>query len=129
MLDHVGVSLLNTGDLTMEEIVQYAQEAEALGYEGFWVGEGDGKESFAVLAAVAAQTRTISLGTGDVNFYSRTPTLLAMAAATISRLSGGRFLHYGIGTGGGSGWRPHMASRLIVLFSEPERLSIFCGEY
>lgn len=102
MLDHVGVSLLNTGDLTMEEIVQYAQEAEALGYEGFWVGEGDGKESFAVLAAVAAQTRTLSLGTGDVNFYSRTPTLLAMGAATISRLSGGRFRYYGIGTGGGS---------------------------
>ena len=102
MLEHVGVSLLNTGDLSMEEIVQYAQEAEALGYEGFWVGEGDGKESFAVLAAVAAQTRTINLGTGDVNFYSRTPTLLAMGAATISRLSDGRFMHYGIGTGGGS---------------------------
>jgi alkanesulfonate monooxygenase SsuD/methylene tetrahydromethanopterin reductase-like flavin-dependent oxidoreductase (luciferase family) len=102
MLDHVGVSLLNTGDLSMEEIVQYAQEAESLGYEGFWVGEGDGKESFAVLAAVAAQTKTLKLGTGDVNYYSRTPTLLAIGAATISRLSGGRFLHYGIGTGGGS---------------------------
>jgi 5,10-methylenetetrahydromethanopterin reductase len=103
MLDHIGVSLLNTGDLSMEEIVQYAQEAETLGYEGFWAGEGDGKETFAVLAAVATQTKTISLGTGDVNFYSRTPTLLAMGAATISRLSGGRFLHFGIGTGGG-GW-------------------------
>jgi len=102
MLEHVGVSLVNTGDMSMEEIVQYAQEAEALGYEGFWVGEGDGKESFAVLAAVAAGTKTLSLGTGDVNFYSRTPTLLAIGAATISRLSGGRFLHYGIGTGGGS---------------------------
>jgi len=102
MLEHVGVSLLNTGDLSMEEIVQYAQEAEALGYEGFWVGEGDGKESFAVLAAVAAQTRTLRLGTGDVNYYSRTPTLLAIGAATISRMSGGRFIHYGIGTGGGS---------------------------
>lgn len=102
MLEHVGVSLVNTGDLSMEEIVEYAQEAEALGYEGFWVGEGDGKESFAVLAAVAAGTKTLRLGTGDVNFYSRTPTLLAMGAATISRLSGGRFLHYGIGTGGGS---------------------------
>jgi 5,10-methylenetetrahydromethanopterin reductase len=102
MLEHIGVSLLNTGDLSMEEIVQYAQEAEALGYEGFWVGEGDGKESFAVLAAVATQTKTLRLGTGDVNFYSRTPTLLAIGAATISRLSGGRFIHYGIGTGGGS---------------------------
>jgi alkanesulfonate monooxygenase SsuD/methylene tetrahydromethanopterin reductase-like flavin-dependent oxidoreductase (luciferase family) len=102
MLEHVGVSLVNTGDLSMEEIVRYAQEAEALGYEGFWVGEGDGKESFAVLAEVAAGTKTISLGTGDVNYYSRTPTLLAIGAATISRLSGGRFIHYGIGTGGGS---------------------------
>ncbi|HEY1348623.1 MAG TPA: LLM class flavin-dependent oxidoreductase [Ktedonobacteraceae bacterium] len=102
MLGQIGVSLVNTGDLSMEEIIQYAQEAEALGYEGFWVGEGDGKETFAVLAAVAQNTRTIRLGTGDVNFYSRTPTLLAMGAATISRMSAGRFLHYGIGTGGGS---------------------------
>ncbi len=102
MLENVGVSLVNTGDLSMEEIIQYAQEAEALGYEGFWVGEGDGKETFAVLAAVALNTKRISLGTGDVNFYSRTPTLLAIAAATISRMSGGRFIHYGIGTGGGS---------------------------
>lgn len=103
MLDHVGVSLLNTGDLSMEEIVHYAQEAEALGYEGFWAGEGDGKETFSVLTAVGIQTKTLSLGTGDVNFYSRTPTLLAMGAATVSRLSAGRFLHFGIGTGGG-GW-------------------------
>jgi 5,10-methylenetetrahydromethanopterin reductase len=103
MLDHIGVSLLNTGDLSMEEIVQYAQEAEAFGYEGFWVGEGDGKETFAVLAVVGTQTKTIRLGTGDVNYYSRTPTLLAMGAATISRLSAGRFMHFGIGTGGG-GW-------------------------
>jgi 5,10-methylenetetrahydromethanopterin reductase len=102
MLENVGVSLVNTGDMSMEEIVQYAQEAEAFGYEGFWVGEGDGKESFAVLAAVAAGTKTLRLGTGDINFYSRTPTLLAIGAATISRLSGGRFIHYGIGTGGGS---------------------------
>ncbi len=102
MLENVGVSLVNTGDLSMEEIIQYVQEAESLGYEGFWVGEGDGKETFAVLTAVALNTKTISLGTGDVNFYSRTPTLLAMAAATISRVSGGRFIHYGIGTGGGS---------------------------
>lgn len=102
MLGNIGVSMMNTGDMSMEEIVQYAQEAEASGYEGFWVGEGDGKESFAVLAAIAAGTTTLSLGTGDVNFYSRTPTLLAIAAATISRMSGGRFLHYGIGTGGGS---------------------------
>ncbi|MBV9689952.1 MAG: LLM class flavin-dependent oxidoreductase [Ktedonobacteraceae bacterium] len=103
ILEHVGVSLLNTGDLSIEDIVQYAQEAESLGYEGFWVGEGDGKESFAVLAIVAARTTRIHLGTGDVNFYSRTPTLLAMGAATVSRISGGRFIHYGIGTGGG-GW-------------------------
>jgi 5,10-methylenetetrahydromethanopterin reductase len=102
MLEHIGVSLVNTGDLSMEEIVEYAREAETLGYDGFWVGEGDGKESFAVLAAVAAGTKTLRLGTGDVNFYSRTPTLLAIGAATISRLSGGRFLYYGIGTGGGS---------------------------
>ena len=43
---------------------------------------------------------TISLGTAIVNFYSRTPTLLAMSARSIHDLSGGRFGPFGLGAGG-----------------------------
>jgi 5,10-methylenetetrahydromethanopterin reductase len=91
---------LSTGDMSMSDIVRYAQQAEELGYEGFWVSEGDGKEAFSIHTAVAHGTRQLHLGTGIVSFYTRTPTLLAMGASTLYRLSGGRFIHFGIGTGG-----------------------------
>jgi len=99
MLGEIGV-MLHTGDMPMDEIIRYAQAAESLGYEGFWLTEESGKEAFAVLGALAYATRHIHLGTSILNFYSRTPTLLAMGASTVYRMSGGRFVHFGIGSGG-----------------------------
>ncbi len=90
---------LHTGDMKMPDILRYAREAEALDYEGFWLTEESGKEAFAVLALLAQATERLTLGTGIVNFYARTPTLLAIGASTIWRLSGGRFA-LGIGPGG-----------------------------
>jgi 5,10-methylenetetrahydromethanopterin reductase len=98
MQGEMGVTL-HTGDLGFEEVTRYAQEAEALGYEGFWLTEESGKEAFALLALLARGTTTIRLATGILNFYSRTPMTLAMGASTIYRLSGGRFA-LGLGTGG-----------------------------
>lgn len=100
MLGNIGVTLLNTGDMSMSDIVRYAKEAEELGYEGFWATEGDGKDTFSLLTLAASATSRISLGTGIASFYSRTPTLMAMGAATLYRLSEGRFRHFGVGTGG-----------------------------
>jgi len=99
MLGNIGV-MLHTGDMPVGEIVRYAQTAESLGYEGFWVTEESGKEGFIVLTAVSRDTHRINLGTSILNFYSRTPTLLALGASTLYRLSNGRFIHFGLGTGG-----------------------------
>src|SRR5262245_8374008 len=113
MLDQMGVTL-HTGDLSMDDLLRYAQETERLGYEGFWLTEESGKEAFAVLALLAQATRRLRLCTGILNYYSRTPTLLAMGASTIHRLSGGRFA-LGLGQGGvgfterGHGIRPQRA--------------------
>jgi 5,10-methylenetetrahydromethanopterin reductase len=74
--------MVHTGDLTMDESIQFAQEAERLSYDGFWIVEESGRESFATLACA---TSRIQLGTGILNFYSRTPILLAMRASTIYR--------------------------------------------
>src|SRR3990172_3612428 len=99
MSQHAIGATLHTGDIGMDDILRYAREAESLGYEGFWVTEESGKEAFSTLALLANATKRIRLGTGIVNFYSRTPTLLAMGASTIYRLSGGRF-ELGLGSGG-----------------------------
>jgi len=73
--------------------------AERFGYEGFWLTEESGKEAFSVLSMMANRTKRIQVGTGIVNIYSRTPTLLAMSASTLDEISGKRaFL--GLGTGG-----------------------------
>jgi 5,10-methylenetetrahydromethanopterin reductase len=94
----MGVTL-HTGDLSFEEITRFARESEELGYHGFWLTEENGKEAFALLALLARDTTRIGLGTGIVNFYSRSPMTLAMGARTIWDLSGGRF-SLGLGTGG-----------------------------
>ncbi len=90
---------LHTGDLSMGDLVRYARETESLGYDGFWLLEESGKEAFATLGALAGVTEKIRLGTSIVSFYSRSPTLLAMAARTLDDLTGGRFA-LGIGAGG-----------------------------
>src|SRR2546425_1572946 len=90
----------HTGDLTWDELISWVQEGEKLGYSAFCTTEESGKDAFAVLAVLARETKTISLGTAIVNFYSRTPTLLAMSARSIHDLSGGRFGPFGLGAGG-----------------------------
>ncbi|HLG70136.1 MAG TPA: LLM class flavin-dependent oxidoreductase [Chloroflexota bacterium] len=91
--------MLHTGDLDFDDIIRFAQESARLGYERFWLTEESGKEAFALLALLSREAPDIALGTSIVNFYSRTPTLLAMATRTIWELSGGRFA-LGLGTGG-----------------------------
>jgi len=90
----------HTGDLSWEELVDWVRYGEKLGYSAFCTTEESGKDAFAVLAVLARETKTISLGTAIVNFYSRTPTLLAMSARSIHDLSGGRFGPFGLGAGG-----------------------------
>ncbi len=90
----------HTGDLSWDELIAWVKEGERLGYSAFCTTEESGKDAFAVLAVLARETTTINLGTSIVNFYSRTPTLLAMSARSIHDLSSGRFGPFGLGAGG-----------------------------
>ena len=73
--------------------------ADELGYDSFWLPEAWGYELFSLLAEMAVATKRIQLGTGIVNVFSRTPGLIAMSAATVDEISGGRFV-LGLGTSG-----------------------------
>lgn len=82
---------------TAEDTIRYALLAEKEGIDSFWLGEGyHGRSSLALLSAIAPQTRKIKLGTAILGIYTRHPALIAMEAATIDELSGGRF-NLGIG--------------------------------
>ncbi len=76
----------------LETALQRVERAEALGYESAYVTHIAGRDSLTVLAAYAARTERIKLGTGVLPIYSRTPVATAQAAATIDELSGGRMV-------------------------------------
>lgn len=86
-----------SGGPNASEIVACVKLAESLGYESAWVAEGHGGDQFAVLAGCAMQTSTIQLGTAITSVYVRSVPTIAMAAATVDELSGGRFI-LGVGS-------------------------------
>ena len=90
MNERIGYSV--SGGLKAKEIVDLAVMAETLGYESFWVAEGHGGDQFAILAACAAATKRIRLGTSISSVFVRTVPTIAMAAATLNNLSQGRFV-------------------------------------
>ena len=81
------------------ELIECVRAADRCGYDSFWLPEAWERESFSTLAEVATQTQRIGLGTGIINVFSRSPALVAMGAATIDEISGGRF-RLGLGTSG-----------------------------
>ena len=74
-------------------LASYARAAESAGYESLWVTERYfHEETFTLLGFLAAVTQRLKLGVGVTNPYTRHPALLAMASATLDRVSGGRFI-------------------------------------
>lgn len=82
---------------TLDESIARAKTAERLGFESVWTTQlPDARDAALVLAAYAAATQRVGLGTGVLPIYTRHPTAMAQMAATLDELSGGRFI-LGIG--------------------------------
>ena len=81
------------------ESVDLACRYEAMGFDMVWVPEVYTFDSVSLLGALTEATSTVGLGTAILPLYSRTPTLLAMTAAGLDALSGGRFT-LGLGVSG-----------------------------
>ena len=90
-----------------------AREAEDAGFDSLWLADDlvvrlapDDTlgmwECWSFLAAVAASTQRVGLGTLVCSINFRNPALLAKAASTVNEISGGR-LTLGLGTGGDYG--------------------------
>lgn len=86
-------------DLPVEQYPQLARRAEDAGFDAFWVSDDLFFRSvWVILSSVAQQTTRIQLGTCIVNPFTQHPAEIAMAAATLDELSGGRAL-LGISSG------------------------------
>jgi probable F420-dependent oxidoreductase len=76
--------------------IDICASAEGLGYTDVWTAEVGGADAFSPLAAAAVRTERARLGTALVPVFTRPPALVAMGAAALQALSGGRFV-LGIG--------------------------------
>lgn len=89
-----------------DSLCAQAERAEAMGFHSFWLPESHFGERGVVpspltlLAAVAARTRRIRLGTTSYLLPLRPPLLAAEEVAVLDRLSGGRVI-LGLGRGFG----------------------------
>ena len=119
----IGAKLTHTGPVDPVDVPGMAMALEAAGFASAWVSDhvvmpqtiasrypfaADGRatwsprvpylEAVTVLAAAAAVTSTIRLGTAVLVLPQRNPVLTAKQLATVSALSGGR-LSVGVGAG------------------------------
>jgi probable F420-dependent oxidoreductase len=89
-------------DVQQDTVVAFGQRAEAAGVHSLWTLDRlvfDNQESLLCLAALAATTRRVKLGTSVLLGTLRPPALLAKMVATLDVLSGGRVI---LGLGAGS---------------------------
>jgi 5,10-methylenetetrahydromethanopterin reductase len=85
------------GVTSMSETLELAKAAEALGFHSFWLSEGYHSRSAMVRATlIAAATSRIKIGLGILSPHTKHPALLAMDAASLEEIAGGRVI-LGIG--------------------------------
>ena len=77
-------------------LLAMAERAEAAGFDSVWIGDSliarARHEPLTLLAAVAARTRRVRLGTGVLLPALRNPVVLAQIVATLDRIAEGRVI-------------------------------------
>jgi probable F420-dependent oxidoreductase len=93
---------LAAGDASAGPLLDLAQRGEELGFDSVWVGDSPlarpRADALMLLAATAAQTERVTLGTAVLLPALRHPILLAHELATLDRIAEGRLI---VGAGGG----------------------------
>ncbi len=79
--------------------VAQVKAMESAGLDIVWVAEAYSFDAVSTMGFLAAHTSTVQIASGILPIYSRTPTLLAMTAASLDSLSGGRCI-LGVGASG-----------------------------
>lgn len=74
-------------------------EMEKAGLDVVWVPEAYSFDGVSAMGYIAAKTEKVTIASGILNVYSRTPALMAMTAAGIDALSEGRCM-LGLGASG-----------------------------
>ena len=86
-------------DRSPAEVAEQAVAYERAGVDMLLVAEAYGFDGVSLMGYLAASTERVEIASGILPIYTRTPTLLAMTAAGLDSLSGGRFV-LGLGASG-----------------------------
>jgi probable F420-dependent oxidoreductase len=110
-----------------QALIAYAVKAEALGFDSIWVWDHiflgvdppfPVLEALTTLAAVAARTSTIKLGTGVLVLPLRNPVVLAKELSSLDLIAAGRLL-----LGMAAGWYKREFDAVGVPFRERGRIT------
>jgi len=82
-----------------KESAKRVADYEKAGLDIAWVAEAYGFDAATFMGYLAATTESITIASGILPIYTRTPTLLAMTAAGMDALTDGRFI-LGLGASG-----------------------------
>lgn len=102
LLDRAATRRGSTEAEALARVLDRAQRAEELGYHRFWVAEHHGVPGIAgsapavLMAAAAARTRRIRIGSGGIMLPNHQPLVVAEQAATLQALHPGR-IDLGVG--------------------------------
>ena len=109
-----------------QALIAYAERAEALGFDSLWVWDHiflgvdppfPILDSLTILAAIAARTQRIKLGTGVLVLPLRNPVVLAKQVSSLDLICGGRLL-----LGLAAGWYRREFDAVGATFHERGRL-------
>ena len=73
--------------LSIEEVLECSQKLNDVKPEIMWIPETWGMENFSMLGAASMQNKFSKIGSSIINIYSRSPSLIAMGAATVDKIS------------------------------------------
>jgi 5,10-methylenetetrahydromethanopterin reductase len=83
--------------LSVNQVLECSELLSKTNVNSIWIPETWGMENFSMLGAVSNKTTNQKIGSSIINIYSRSPSTIAMGAATADILSNGRLI-LGLGT-------------------------------
>ena len=83
--------------LTINQIMECSKKLNMLKPDTVWIPETWGMENFSMLSLACVENKFSKIGSSIINIYSRSPSLIAMGAATVDTISNKRLV-LGLGT-------------------------------
>ena len=103
--------------MPVRDLANWCRKGERYGFDSIWISEDPYfRDCLPLMAVAALNTRKVPVATSIVNLYTKHPVYMAMAAATIDEISGGRLI-----LGVGRGLRSLIEGELRIGYGSPLR--------